>query len=169
MSGPMNIDAKNVKWQDPSKFQIAFTGPGADKSGLSSVEPKLLSMSCTGIQLADINQTPIEAYIGEEWVYSSGRLEAYQISIGFKDYSNFTLYRMWAKAIQDFLRKYPNDIKFDISVYTADDFDPTAFTKIVEFKDCLLIAVGGARLDNSAIASIAEFTVQMKCNYVQTF
>jgi hypothetical protein len=169
MSGPMNIKAKNVKWQDPSKFKIAITGPGAEKAGLSSVDPSLLSMSCTGIQLADINQTPIEDYIGEQWVYSSGRLEAYQISIGFKDYDNFTLYKIWAKAIQDFLREYPADTKFNIEIYTADDFNPTSFSKVVEFKNCLLVAVGGSSLDNSAIASIAEFTVQMKCNYVETF
>jgi len=167
MSGIKNVEAKNVKWQDPSKFKISFNGPGAEKSGIAAIDQSLLSMSCTGIQLADINQTPIEDYIGEEWVYSSGRLEGYQISIGFKDFDNFSLYKTWAKAIQDFLREYPADTKFDIVIETADDFDPTDFVKIATFKDCLLVAVGGANLDNSAIASIAEFTVQMKSNYVE--
>lgn len=169
MSGPMNVDAKNIKWQDPSKFRISLTGPGADAGGFSALDPALLSMSCTGVQLAEINTTPIEKFTAEEWRFASGRLENYQIQISFKDYDNFTLYRMWAKAIQDFLREYPDDQKINLEVETSDDFAVDGFSPIVHFKDCILIAVGGATLDNSAIASIAEFSVTLKCSYVETF
>lgn len=77
MSGPMNVDAKNIKWQDPSKFRISLTGPGADAGGFSALDPALLSMSCTGVQLAEINTTPIEKFTAEEWRFASGRLENY--------------------------------------------------------------------------------------------
>lgn len=163
MSGPMQVAIKDVKWQDPSKFSISFTGAGT--SVLSLPEPRVLSMACTGIQLAEIATTPIEQYVAEEWRFAIGRLENYQISIGFKDFNNFTLYKKWANAIQEFLRMYPDDQKFNVDIMTADDFNPNELTPIVSFKDCILIAVGAPQLDNSAVASVAEFSVTIKCSY----
>ena len=167
MSGSMNVIAKSVKWQDPSKFKIYFDGKGANAAGFSDLDPDLLSVSCTGIQLAEINASPIEEYIGEQWRFASGRLENYQITITFKDYNNFTLYKLWTKAIQDFLREYPEDQYFTLNIQTADAFDVDNFSDIVKFQKCYLTAVSGATLDNSAIASVAEFSVTFKAAYVE--
>jgi len=166
MAGPMNIAAKQIKWQDPSKFSLSMTGPGAGVVGLPG--PDVLSMACQGVQLAELNSSPIEDWVGEEWRFATGRLENYQIAITFKDYDNFTLYTKFAKAMQKFTRMYPDDQKFDIGVSTSDDFGVDSFSKIITFKDCMLISVSGASLDNSAVASVAEFTVTMKCSYVET-
>jgi len=169
MSGPMNIEVKNIKWQDPSKFRMSLTGPGAGKAGFSGIDPKILSMCCTNVQLAEIKTRPIEDYIAEEWRFAPNILENYQISIAFKDYDNFKLYKMWAKAAQDSLREYPDDQKMNLELETSDDFAVDGFTPIVHFKDCILMSVGGATLDNSAVASVAEFSVTLQCSYVETF
>jgi hypothetical protein len=165
----MVTKAKNVKWQNPSIFNISLTGPGTKISGLDSIEPEILSMACTGIQLADINAHNIEEYIGEEWRFANGRLENYQITVTFKDFDNFKLYRIWASTVQKALRMYPDDQKINLEVYTADSFDIEKYTKIVEFKDCMLTTVSGGTLDNSAIASVSEFSVVLKCSYVITY
>jgi len=167
MSGPMNIAAKQPKWQDASKFSISVIGAGA--SILNLPGPDILSMACQGISLAELNTTPIEDWIGEEWKFATGRLENYQISITFKDYDNFTLYKKFAYALQEFTRMYPDDQKIDIKIDTSDDFGVNAFQPTVEFKDCMIIAVSGATLDNSAVASVAEFSVTLKCSYVTTY
>lgn len=169
MSGPMNILTKSVNWSDPSKFRLLINGAGAELGGFSSghIKPEIITMACTGVQLADINSTPIEEFTAEEWRFATGRLENYQLQIGFKDYNNHKLYSIFLKAIQNFLREYPDSQKFDVSILVADDFDITNFKPLVTYKDCILIAVGGATLDNSAIASIAEFNVVAKCSYVE--
>jgi len=166
MSGAMVTLAKGQKWQDPSKFSIDITGAGADVLELPG--PEILSMCCQGIQLAEINSNPIEQYIAEEWRFGTKILENYQIAITFKDYNNFELYKKFAKGIQKFLRMYPDEQKFDIRVDTSDDFSVDDFKTVVEYKDCMLVAVAGSTLDNSAVASVAEFTVTMKCSYVIT-
>lgn len=167
MSGRMNIEAKQKKWQDPSKFNIEITGPGTNILNLP--DSSTLSLACQGIQLADINSAPIEDYIGEEWRFAIGRLENYQVAITFKDYDNFILYKKFANAIQKFVRMYPDEQKINIKINTSDDFSVDNFLPTVEFINCIIISVSGSGLDNSAIASVAEFTVTMKCSYVKTF
>lgn len=166
MSGAKQTDSKIKKWQDPSKFSIEMTGNGHALVGSPSAED--LSMACQGVQLAELTITPIEDWIGEEWRFAQGRLENYQISITFKDYDNFLLYKGFANGIQKMTREFPDDCKIDVKVSATDDFVISAFEKVVTFKDCMLISVGGATLDNSAVASIAEFTVTFKASYVET-
>jgi len=167
MGAPTDL-AKTLKWQDPSKFSVQITGSGASKGGLDAVPPNVLSAAITSITLADINTSPIEDYIGEEWRFATGRLENYLVTITMKDYDNFKLYRIWSSAIQKFLREYPKSQMFNVVIQTADDFSVTGYVKIAEFKDCILTTVSGPTLDNSAIASIAEFSVTMKASYVKS-
>lgn len=166
MSGVKQTDSKIKKWQDPSKFSIEMTGAGHHFIGSPSAED--LSMACQGVQLAELTMKPIEDYIGEEWRFAHGRLENYQISITFKDYNNFTLYKNFANGMQKMTREFPDDCKIDVKVSSTDNFLINDFEDVVTFKDCMLIAVGGATLDNSAVASIAEFSVTFKASYVET-
>ena len=166
MSGSMQTLIKSVKWQDPSKFALAFTGTGAGTLGLPADK---ISMACKGISLASVTGAPIEQFIAEEWRFAIGRLESYQISIGFQDFDNFTLYKKFSKAIQTFLRKYPDDMKFNILVMTAPEFSPTELVPIIEFKDCILMGMEAPTLDNSAVASVGEFSVSIKCSYAKIF
>ena len=105
MSGEMQTLIKSVNWQDPSKFFIYFTGAGA---GTLNLPADKITMACKGISLASVTGAPIEQFIAEEWRFSVGRLEAYQINITFQDYNNFTLYKKFSNAIQEFLREYPD-------------------------------------------------------------
>jgi hypothetical protein len=164
MSGQMQTLIKSVNWQDPSKFKIMFTGPGA---GTLSLPSDKITMACKGISLASVTGAPIEQFIAEEWRFAIGRLESYQITISFLDYNNFTLYKKFAKAIQKFLRMYPDDQKFNIHIYTADNFTPAAVIPIIDFKDCILMSIEAPTLDNSAVASVAEFSVSIKCSYAK--
>ena len=166
MSGSKQTQLKSVKWQDPSKFSISFTGAGAGTLGLPQDK---ITMACKGISLASVAGAPIEQFIAEEWRFSIGRLESYQISITFQDFDNFTLYKKFAKAIQKFLRMYPDDQKFNIMIYTAEDFTPGSLVPIIEFKDCMLMSIEAPTLDNSAVASIGEFSVAIKCSYADIF
>ena len=68
--------------------------------------------------------------------------------------------------IQENLREYPDDQKINIAIYTADDFDPSGFSSILTFKDCILMTVSGPTLDNSAVASIGEISVVFKSSYI---
>ena len=162
MSGNMQTLTKSVNWQDPSKFKISFTGPGA---GTLNLPQDLITMACKGISLASVTGAPIEQFIAEEWRFATGRLESYQLSISFLDFNNFTLYKKFSSSIQKFLRMYPDDQKFNILVATADNFSPGNFVPIIEFKDCILMSIEAPNLDNSAVASIAEFSVSIKCSY----
>ena len=166
MSGAKNIEAKQKKWVDPSKFSIEMTGAGHGLVGSPSAED--LSMACQGIQLAELTITPVEQWIGEEWRFAQGRLENYQISITFKDYDDFTLYKGFADGIQKMTREFPDDCKIDVKISATDSFQISSFKPVVTFKDCMLIAVGGATMDNSAVASVAEFSITMKASYVET-
>ena len=167
MAGPKESQIKAINWQDPSKFKIDLTGTGAGLLGLPDADT--LTMCCTSVGLAEVNSSPVEDWVGEEWRFAIGRLEQYNISITFKDYNNFTLYKKFAKGMQDFSRKYPDDQKFNVEIYTTDSFQISSFVKAVDFKDCLLVSVSGAALDNSAVATVAEFTVTMKCTHVTTY
>ncbi len=162
MSGSMQSLTKSVNWQDPSKFRIAFTGPGAGTLALPSDK---ITMACKGISLASVTGAPIEQFVAEEWRFATGRLESYQLTIAFMDFNNFTLYKKFSRAIQKFLRMYPDDQKFNIHISTADNFTPGSLIPIIEFKDCMLMAIEAPNLDNSAVASIAEFSVSIKCSY----
>jgi len=169
MDSPIEV-AKQLRWQDPSKFSISIMPVGSESSAmLSSITEEQLTSAITGIQLAEINTTPVEEWIAEEWRFATGRLEHYQIDLTLKDYENFTLYRLFSKAIQVFNRVYPDDQKFDIQVKTATDFDIKSYEPIITFKDCMMITVAGPQLDNSANSSIAEFNVIMKASYIETF
>jgi arginine deiminase len=154
-------ETKALKWQDPSKFKITFFGKGADLIGVAEE-----TISCSAISLAELNTTPAEEWIGEEWRFVTGRLEHLQFTLTLKDYNNFTLYKKFLRGIQDFVRLYPNDQKIDIKIETADSFDITTMVPMATFKDSMLISVSGPTLDNSAVASIAEFTVTLKTSYV---
>jgi hypothetical protein len=166
MAGPKNTEIKAKKWQDPSKFKVTITGAGAGIIGGFTATPDL-TLACTAVSLAEINTTPVDEWIGEEWRFATGRLENMQFTLTFKDYDNFTLYRGFAKAIQTFSRMYPNDQKCNIEIETADEFDIEAFVPLAKFKDSILITVSGPTLDNSAVASIAEFSVTFKTSYVE--
>ena len=166
MSGIKQTDSKIKKWQDPSKFSIEMTGAGCSLIGNPTA--KDLSIACQGVELAELTMTPIEDWIGEEWRFAQGRLENYQISLTFKDYDNFTLYRAFANGIQKMTREFPNNCKIDVKVSATDNFVINSMEPVVIFKDCMLISVGGGTLDNSAVASVAEFTVTFKASYVET-
>jgi len=165
MSGPKSTEAKLMNWQDPSKFRIFMTGAGAD--ALELPDPELLTMACNGVEMASIATTPIEDYTAEEWRFASGRTEAYQIAITFKDFNNFELYRAWSTSIQKFQRWYPASQYFNLEIHTASDFSIEKFEKILEFKKCILTNVSGPTLSNDAVASVAEFSVQLKSSYVE--
>ena len=166
MSGILSTSAKSRKWQDPSKFKISITGAGASLFG--NLSPEDLSIACSSIALAGYNITPIESYIGEEWRFAIGRMEALQVDITFKDFDNFKLYRAFSKGLQDSIRMFPDSIKIDLDIQTSSDFDIESFVDTVTFKDCILTSVGGATLDNSAVASVAEVTINLKCSYAIT-
>jgi len=165
MAAAINL-INSLNWQDPSKFQVHITGAGAEKANFSSVHPTILTAAVTSITLAEINTSPVEEYIGEEWRFATGRLENYLLTITMKDYDNFKIYKLWANAIQNFAREYPDDQKINVEVKTAQDFDINNLVRILEFKDCILTTVSGPTLDNSAVASIAEFSVTLKCSYI---
>ena len=166
MAGPRNVITTGLNWVDPSKFIMDITGAGAGVLGLPGADE--LTSSCTSIQLADINSAPIEEYTAEEWRFAVGRLENYQISLTFKDYDNFKLYRIFANGIQEFLRMYPDDQKMNLEIQTSDPFAVDGFQMIAQFKDCILTTVSGPTLDHSAISSIGEFTITLKASYVET-
>jgi hypothetical protein len=167
MNNPDKV-AKTLKWQDPSKFSVHIYPKGSESVSHLKVEPEKVTAAITNIQLAEINTDPVDEWVGEEWRFSTGRLDFYTVTLTFKDYENFELYRMWTRAIQDFARVYPDDQKFDIMVQTATDYDITSFIPTVLFMDCILVTVSGPTLDNAANASIAEFTVTAKSSYVVT-
>jgi len=167
MSGPKNVEAKGKAWQDPSKFRIKLTGPGAGVIGVAGMSADL-SMACTSFQVPEIAAAPLDEFTGEEWRFANGRLENMLVTITFKDYDNFTLYKMFAKGIQKMLRMYPDDTKINVHVDTAPFFQVSAFSTIVTFKDCMLINVSGPTLDNSATSSVGEFTITLKGSYVTT-
>ena len=169
MSNPMITLLKSINWQDPSKFKVTFSGSGASYGKLNSQGVDKTSMAISNIQLAEINTTPIEEYTAEEWRFALGRAENLQITINFKDFNNFTLYRLWTNALQDFMREYPDTIKFNVDIFVANIPDINNFTPIVSFKDCILVSVSAPTLDHSAIASIAEFSITAKCSYVKVF
>lgn len=164
---PVDV-AKSLKWDDPSKFQVQITGVGASLGNLDSVTPDILTAAITSISLAEINTTPVEEYIGEEWRFATGRLENYLMTITMKDFNGYTLYKIWSKAIQKFSREYPDSQKFDVVIFVADDFNINSFKPIVTYKDCILVTVSGPTLDNAAVSTIAEFNVIMKCSYLIT-
>lgn len=160
--------AKLLKWQDSSKFQVEIYPQGSAAGSVINLDPDILTAAITNISMAEFNATPIEEYIGEQWKFSTGRLEHYQVQISLKDFNNFTLYRMFSKAIQRLSRMYPEDQYFTIIVSTADDYDITNFKKTVEFVNCMLITVSAPVLDNSANSSIAEFSVTFKAAKAKT-
>ncbi len=162
MSGSKQTLVKSVNWQDPSKFGISFTGSGA---GVLNLPADKITMACKGISLASVTGAPIEQFVAEEWRFAIGRLESYQITISFMDYNNFTLYKKFSKAIQKFLRMYPDDQKFNIHISTADNFTPGSLVPIIDFKDCMLMSIEAPNLDNSAVARVGEFSVSIKCSY----
>jgi len=165
--GSKHVQAKSLKWQDPSKFQLEITGAGAGILSLPS--PEILSMACQGVILPEINSAPVEDWIGEEWRFATGRLENYHFTITFKDFDNFTLYRKFANAMQKYSRMYPDDKKLDIMIKTSDDFGVDSFSPIATFKDTVLVAMSGSTLDNSAVASVAEFSTTFKCSYIEVY
>lgn len=167
MVGPRNVVTTSLQWQDPSKYIFDITGPGASIIGLPDADT--LTSACTSIQLPDINSAPIEEYIAEEWRFAIGRLENYLISLTFRDYDNFDLYKKWAYGIQKFLREYPDSQKLNLEIQTSSNFGVDDFVPMANFNDCILITVSGPTLDHSAIASVGEFTVTLKASYVQTF
>ena len=167
MSGTKNIQAKQVKWQDPSKFRISLLGPGAVI--MMTPEPDDLTLSCTGMQLPELAGETIEDWIGEQWRYAPGRIAAPTVSITFKDYDNFKLYRAFTHAMQVFTRMYPKDQEFSILIETADDFDINTLIPVAEVSGCLLTTVGGSTLENSATSSIAEVTITAKATHITLF
>jgi len=168
LSAPIQL-AKSIRWQDPSKFKVMILPTGGTAAGAITVDPDTLTAAITNIQLAEVNSSPIEEWVAEEWRFAVGRLENFQVTVTMKDLENFTLYRMWSSASQKFSREYPKNQRFDILVQTATDFDINTFQDIIKFKDCILVTVGGPTLDNSAGASIAEFSITAKASYIETF
>jgi len=152
----------SINWQDSSKFLIQIHGKGSNY--LKLPKPDILTATISSIELADIQDTPVEEYIGEEWRFTTGRLENYQLSITFRDYDYLHLYRNFANAKQKFSRMYPDDQKIDITLRVGN-YNMQDYKKILTFKDSLLVSVSPPTFDNSATASIAEFTTVFKSSY----
>ena len=162
---PIDI-AKSIRWQDASKFRIQLIASGRAASNvISKMDPHILTTTILSIQLPEMNITPVEEWIAEEWRFTTGRIEHYQIQISFRDYDNLTIYKLWSYAIQEFSTLYPDDQKFDVLIQTATDYRINEFENVILFKNCMIVSVSGPSLDHSANQSIAECTVSLKSTY----
>ena len=154
-----------IDWQDNSKFLININGNGAKIIGLP--KPEILTATVSSLTLPDIQDTPIEQYIAEEWRFAVGRLETLQVTINFKDYSYNELYTKFLKAKMKFLRLYPDEQKINLHLYIQNLFKSKKYKRILTLKDGIINSISPPTYDNTATNSIVEFSITIKFANIQ--
>lgn len=137
----------------------------------------LLNASIQNIETATITETPIEEWIGGQWVYTHGRPEMRQITFTFRDASNSWLYRN-LNAVKNAVRNmYPDDQKWAIRVdthgdivagnansgrYQTDSDEYKSFGTLIQTQHAILESISSVSLDQSNYDGFLTFSVTFK-------
>lgn len=109
--------------------------------------------------------SPIEQFINDRYRLAHGVFDPVTISLTFKDYNSFELYRGFVKYTYESKLVYPDKYLIDLKILKLRDNIgsgiPDSFT-VMTFKKCIIKTVSTVTLSNENEAQVAEFTIEIK-------
>jgi hypothetical protein len=176
--------ALGVMWGSPALFNVskfglhdANVGTMFDKTK-HTANLELINTSVLSIETATITETPIEEWIGGQWVYTHGRPEMRQITFTFRDSSNSWLYRNFNMAKNTLRNSFPDEQKWTLQVdthsaveegkggrFSDGNFDFNAAVGIgnmVYTDHAILESISSVTLDQSNSDGFLTFSVTFK-------
>lgn len=159
-------------WTKNNKFWVEFRNNSykSQKGGQQEVLRFLthpdsrheIASSIIDVNLFDVVADPLEQYIDEHYVQSTGRIQSSQISIKFRDYNKAYLYARFHKAFYALQREYIADSRITITLCLDRDWSDEKHRKYAEAYDCVLVSLSGLTFDNASQNQFLEFTATFK-------
>lgn len=154
--------AYNRKWSSSNNFTAQINLKGSMIAAVGQFQTDI-NLSIVSIKTPDITNASIEAFIANEWRIHNGRDNLYRYSITFRDYDQMFLYQKFQRMYNITKEYYFNEVAFDIILYKDADWYDEGQIEIVRLEDTLVDSVSNLDFNNTADASVAEFTVEFKC------
>lgn len=158
----------NTKWTLNTNFYLDMT-PHDDNTlwgdlGLKDID---LNLYLKSIELPQYGtNTVIEEFINDRYRIAQGVYDVAQITLSFKDFDSFILYKTFLKYLTNSRNKYFNDISFNIDIYKLPDYPGEETKKIMTIEKCIIKYVSKITLSNESEAQIGEFDVQIQSSCV---
>ena len=159
------LDAYKRKWSYINTFTVSinFAEGIAKKIGWSVSDAEASNLNIKDISTPQFTNSPIEAFIGDQWKFHNGRDEIYTFSITFRDQDQMKLYRKFLLAYFCQRTMYFDDAKMTIKLIKDADYTKESELELFEFSDVLINSVSQVQFSNETEAQIAEFSVDFKC------
>ena len=184
-------NAYRVEWAYPSQFQIMYlhmVHSANNKNNKkhyfndNSMLP-LLNASILNVETATVNHSPLDEWIGGQWVYTTGRPELRQITFTFRETSNAWLYRNFNTAYNANRNAFPDNQKWNINLFihgVENKNDKSRFSSselnqlhrgtLLDTKHAIIDSISAINLDQSSADGFLTFSVTFKyINNVHNF
>lgn len=158
----------NTKWALNTNFYIELT-PHNDNTLWSELGLKDfdLNLYIKSIELPQYGtSTVIEEFINDRYRIAQGVYDVAQITLSFKDFDSFILYKTFLKYLTNSRNKYFNDISFNIDIFKMPDYPEETSKKIMTIEKCIIKYVSKITLSNENEAQIGEFDIQIQSSCV---
>lgn len=156
----------NTKWTLTSNFAV-FLETTSDSQKLwkeCNLPTTDLNLYLKDFRLPQCgSSTPIEDYINDRYRISQGVFDPVTITLTFKDYNSFSLYRSFLQFLYESRYRYPNEYLINIKVLKLRDHtDLESNFTVMSFEKCMIKNVSEVTLSNETESQIAEFSVEFK-------
>lgn len=157
MSTPFLQNVYNTKWANVNDFDVEIHSGNKNSEKKDTTEKawKNLNFYIASVNTPDITQSPIDTYYGNEWALEAGREEIQRVTITFRDFDEFQIYknvREWLVLTKDW---YTDDKQLKISVKQNGQ-------SVYEATECYLESISNISFSRENAAQIGIFSATFK-------
>jgi hypothetical protein len=161
----MNLDkmvtlAYSTNWTKINSYTIQMIG----SPRLDAVGPDKINLALKSVTLPALTASPIETYVGGKWFVANGRADMARVEFTFRDFDNFTLYKIFSNLFELAQGAYPRDTA-NITTILINLDDPEGADKQIpfaKFSDMLIENVSQISFSNETENQVAEFSVTLR-------
>jgi len=154
--------AYNTNWTKINNFTIQLT-PSQSKTNnqgiLSKISNDQLNLALISCDIPPLNVSPIETFLGGRWYFTNGRADMARVTLTFRDFNEFALYKEFSKMFENSLGNYNNIHSTILDVFTDNE---KGEKKIFSLSGLIIEQVSQLQFSNQTENQIAEFSVTLR-------
>lgn len=160
----------NTKWTLNNNFCIEINPEKSNslwsKIGLNNFD---LNIYLKDFELPQYGAaTIIEEWINDRYRMAQGTYDVSKISLTFKDFNEFTLYKCFLEYLTKSKNMYFDEASISIDIFKLPDYPGETPEKIMTIEKCSISYVSKITLSNDSEAQIGEFSLEIKSATIPT-